>query len=229
MFRRVLLVGIMVLVQRGTLSQLMYATVFSLVYLLLQMQAGPFVDTGDDYLANACSFSLVVVFICSSMFKITTLTENRAVVDRMSIEQRYDFNVPADVLTYVLVGAVVGALILSSCVLIVQLDRERAQMAAEKRAAKARRLRYKKTHMEVTVPALASESHFHTFLSHVWGVRQPAVASNSAARCQSHSLLEVCSSLLDVSRGADGPGSDAHRQAAAGRDESQYRMLSRCR
>merc|ERR1712185_844889 len=75
-------VGVMVLVYRGSITQLVLGTVFSLAYLLLQvrvpprggavrtvpdlclssiallllqMQAAPLVDTGDDYLANACS------------------------------------------------------------------------------------------------------------------------------------------------------------------------------
>ena len=42
MTRRVFLVGIMVLVMRGTLSQLVIASIFCLTLGLLQMQANPF-------------------------------------------------------------------------------------------------------------------------------------------------------------------------------------------
>ena len=63
MLRRVVLVGIMVLVLRGQITQLVIGTVFSLVYLLLQTQAGPYRDSGDDFLATACSLSLCVVFL----------------------------------------------------------------------------------------------------------------------------------------------------------------------
>lgn len=37
MLRRVFLVGIMVLVERGTVTQLMIGTIFTLVFLLLQV------------------------------------------------------------------------------------------------------------------------------------------------------------------------------------------------
>lgn len=70
MFRRLFLVGIMVIVRRGSLTQLVIGSLFSVVYLLVQMQAMPFRSTADDYLANACSFALVVVFVCSIMFKV---------------------------------------------------------------------------------------------------------------------------------------------------------------
>jgi hypothetical protein len=46
MARRLVLVGVMVLVSRGSVTQLVIATVLSAVYLLLQMQASPFEDLG---------------------------------------------------------------------------------------------------------------------------------------------------------------------------------------
>lgn len=55
MVRRVFLVGIMVLVYRGTVTQLVIGAAFVLGYLLLQLQAAPFHDTGDDYVANIWS------------------------------------------------------------------------------------------------------------------------------------------------------------------------------
>ena len=75
MARRLVLVGIFVLIQRGSIVQIVLGTIFSAVYLLLQMQAAPFHDTGDDYLANGASFSLVVFFICCLVFKAGSLAE----------------------------------------------------------------------------------------------------------------------------------------------------------
>ena len=46
----------------GTTTQLIIAFVFSICYLMLQMQAAPFRRHEDDFLAMATSFSLVFVF-----------------------------------------------------------------------------------------------------------------------------------------------------------------------
>ena len=44
-------VGAMVLVLRGSVTQLVIGTVFCLAFTMLQTQAGPFELSGDDYLA----------------------------------------------------------------------------------------------------------------------------------------------------------------------------------
>ena len=77
MFRRVFLIGIMVLVMRGSIMQLVISNMYCLAHLLLQMQAGPFNNTADDYLANACSFALCVVFLCSLVFKARRKAQKR--------------------------------------------------------------------------------------------------------------------------------------------------------
>jgi hypothetical protein len=46
MARRLVLVGVMVLVSRGSVTQLVIATVLCAVYMMLQMQASPFEDLG---------------------------------------------------------------------------------------------------------------------------------------------------------------------------------------
>jgi hypothetical protein len=53
MARRLVLVGVMVLVSRGSVTQLVIATVLSAVYLLLQMQASPFEDLGGTNCISA--------------------------------------------------------------------------------------------------------------------------------------------------------------------------------
>lgn len=133
------------------------------------MQAGPYKSTSDDYLANASSFSLSVVYLCSLMFKMATLTQLQEVIERISPEQRVDYDVPSVGLSILLIASVLGSLFFSLILLVGQLARERAQMAKEARAQKARRLRYKETHKEVEVEPVESDRHFHTFLSHVWG------------------------------------------------------------
>jgi hypothetical protein len=118
MARRLFLIGVMVLVMRGSVTQLVIATVMCAVYLLLQTEASPFEDIGggsrcglicrppcgieaiprgagissrflaDNFLASSCSFALVIFFVCCIMFKLATLTELRELQERMSVEQR---------------------------------------------------------------------------------------------------------------------------------------------
>lgn len=164
MFRRVFLVGIMVLLQRGSVTQLVIGAIFAMAYQLLQMQANPYADSSDDFLANASSFALSVFFVCSIIFKIASLTELGALRERMSIEQKADFDVPSVLLSFVMLGAVVGALLLSAAMFVVQLAQERTLMEREARASRARRLRYVDGHTEVIAPVLGSKDHFHLFV-----------------------------------------------------------------
>ena len=52
------------------------------------MQAAPYIDTADDYLANACSFGLVLVLQVCIIFKLGTLVEIKQVWERMGHEQQ---------------------------------------------------------------------------------------------------------------------------------------------
>ena len=74
MFRRFLLVGLMVLAQ-GSVMQVIIGALFAAVFLLLQVQARPFESLFDDVLASAASFCLVVVFLCAIAFKYLALTQ----------------------------------------------------------------------------------------------------------------------------------------------------------
>ena len=67
MLRRLVLVGMMVLV-RG-MMQIIMGLSLSAIFLLFQVQAKPYSDMADDFLASASSFALVMTFICSYAFK----------------------------------------------------------------------------------------------------------------------------------------------------------------
>ena len=55
MTRRLVLVGIFVLLNRGSVMQIVLGTIFSAVYLLMITQAGPFKQRVDDFLgARVC-------------------------------------------------------------------------------------------------------------------------------------------------------------------------------
>ena len=144
MGRKLFLVGIMVTVERGSVTQLVVGTVFSAVYLLLQVQVGPYEDLGDDFLAAGCSFAIVVFFVCCIMFKLSTLTELDDLQRRMSYEQIQDFAVPTWVMTQVLMLTILGTLFGSLIIFIIQLSREEKRRRDELRAKRARRLRYLK-------------------------------------------------------------------------------------
>ena len=64
MLRRLVLVGLLVLV-RGMI-QLILGTLFAAIFLLFQVQASPYADMGDDFLASACSFGLVALLYVPS-------------------------------------------------------------------------------------------------------------------------------------------------------------------
>ena len=61
-------------------EQLAAGTTFSALYLLLQMATNPYLDLADDYVANFCSFLLLVFFISTIIFKLGTLAELWAIV-----------------------------------------------------------------------------------------------------------------------------------------------------
>jgi hypothetical protein len=63
MLRRLLLVGVFVLIQRGSITQLVVGSTFCAVYLLLQMQIHPYLDHSSNFIANSCSFMLLVIFL----------------------------------------------------------------------------------------------------------------------------------------------------------------------
>ena len=54
MTRRLTLVGIFVVIEQGSMMQVMIGTAFSAAYMLLQMQVAPYVDTSENFLASSC-------------------------------------------------------------------------------------------------------------------------------------------------------------------------------
>jgi hypothetical protein len=70
MARRLTLVGVFVVIEQGSLMQLMIGTTFCACYTLLQTQASPYAEASCDFLANGCSFALLVFFLCCIAFKV---------------------------------------------------------------------------------------------------------------------------------------------------------------
>ena len=93
----------------------------------------------------------------------------------VSIEQQDLYIVNQRTLAIIMLGSMLGTLVLSFILFVVQFIIEGRRMRREALASKARRLRYKADDTAVKVPELPSSStasaakFFHTFLSHVWG------------------------------------------------------------
>ncbi len=63
----------------GSIAQLLMAIIFCIFFLTAQMQAQPFKDMGDSYVALGGSISLTMIFICSEILKFKSLTETEEV------------------------------------------------------------------------------------------------------------------------------------------------------
>ena len=70
MARRFLLAGLMSIVYEGSIVQLVIATLFCILYLVVQLQAKPFKDPSDDYVALSTSASLTVLFFSCVVLKV---------------------------------------------------------------------------------------------------------------------------------------------------------------
>ena len=212
MLRRFVLVGLMVLAQ-DSIAQLILGALLSAIFMLFQVEAGPYTDKLDDFLAGACSFGLVVMFLCSTAFKYMALTDLPDLQEKMSIEQRdYYTSLSSSTLTTIVVGCLFGTLAFSAVLLSIQLTIEGARLRREALVSRARRLRFKATNEEVAAPVLSSGSTqtswtsrstvtstallgYHLFLSHTWSSGQDQM------RIVKQRLLEMIPGLrvfLDV-------------------------------
>lgn len=176
MLRRFVLVGLMVLWQ-GSMLQIIVGTLLAAVFLLFQVQSAPYLELGNDFLASASSFCLVVMFLISYAFKDASLIGLDEVQTIMSKEQRELFVVRQSYLVAIMMGAVIGTLGMSAVLFCARLRMEVIHLRIEARIKKMRRLRYKADDTEVAAPSLESSlrqgllggAAFHLFLSHVWG------------------------------------------------------------
>ena len=99
------------------------------------------------------------------------LTNLPELTERMSLEQRDDFLLPLAAIEAFMALSILLTVACSLGIFIVKLSQERDRIRREARVARARRLRYTGHRTEVHVDAVP-DSHFHLFLSHVWGTGQ---------------------------------------------------------
>ena len=77
MGRRFILVGLFVVgpAKRGSVMQLVLATMFALIYLVFQAQAQPYKKLADDFLAILASFLLTAFLFACLVLKYDALTQ----------------------------------------------------------------------------------------------------------------------------------------------------------
>ena len=214
MLRRLVLVGLMVLAQ-GSMLQLLSGGLVAAAFLLFQVQASPYKEMSDDFLASVCSFGLVCAFFCSYAFKDYELVGLEDIYARMSLEQRSLYIVNQTTLAFIMLANVLGTLFLSFMLFILQFIIEGRRLRRERRASRARRLRFKSNDEEVMPPDIGA-NHFHTFLSHVWGTGQVNLPTMLSKHSPMLFNTKWCS---PVAPSPIESGPNAHRQAASCGDD----------
>ena len=155
MLRKFLLVGLFVVVEPGSIRQVVLATMVCVVFLMVQMQARPYANASDDFLACAASFCLQMLFFCSVIYKYAALTDGEDLQKMMSREQREGYSISSSALTLVLYMSVLGTLVLAGSLAVrkVRLSRE---MLSERR-----QLRFVRSKKLVELEPLSGPRSFH--------------------------------------------------------------------
>ena len=86
MLRRFFLVGLLSIINPGSITQLVVSVTFCVIYLTIQLQVRPFKRGTDTYLALCVSLSLAMLYVGSVVIKLKTLTETVEVQDVLSMK-----------------------------------------------------------------------------------------------------------------------------------------------
>ena len=88
MSRRLLLVGVAVVIAPGTILQLTMATGLCLIYVIIEQQQAPYLHMSDNVIALAASFSLTMFFFCCILLNLGLLLEQEDIRVRLSTRLR---------------------------------------------------------------------------------------------------------------------------------------------
>ena len=165
MLRRFVLVGLLSVVAPGTVLQLVIGNLFCIAYLIVQVQANPFRNSSDDYMAVVCSAALAICFMLCLVFKFSNLTELDDINEQMSSEQRRVYAPREVLLAFIMIATLLATLATSIAIGYVNVRMERFRLRQEDLASRARRLRYVRTSLSVPAPPLPAEMRYHVFLS----------------------------------------------------------------
>uniref|UniRef100_A0A7S4JF41 TIR domain-containing protein n=1 Tax=Prymnesium polylepis TaxID=72548 RepID=A0A7S4JF41_9EUKA len=184
--------------------QLVIGITLAAAFLLVQVQAQPFINMSDDLFSSSLGFCTVIIFLCAYAFKNAALTGLASIQDKMSLEQRTLYVIDQGLLTAISFITVIGAIIVGGCIFVVQFLAEVARLKREALKDRRRRLRYVSTGKEVEVPAL-TDGEFHLFLSHVWGSGQDQMR---VVKQRLVEMLPTSKNFLDVDDLDEGKGAE---------------------
>ena len=156
--RRFVLIGIFVNfpAKSGTIQQITFGVLFSLLYALLQLYAQPYMVQSDDFLAAGLSTGLAVFFITAALYKFGELTDISEINSLLSDTQKNTFVPPYLLLTFVIFISISTGFIMLGFITAIQVETERKRRLLE--AAKQR--------FPTTKWHLADGQKFACFLSH---------------------------------------------------------------
>lgn len=204
MLRRLILIGLFVLIRRGSLSQLIAGSVYCLFHLLAQCLAAPYRELHDDFLAHCSNFALCILFLALIVFRVSTSTGASELQAVLSLEQQRSLHLDPLLLTAILIASLAASAFVSAALLAVEMRGERRRLQSEARETAARRLRYVDTNREVMPPRIEVDE-YHLFLSHVWSTGQDQMRIVKDRLCV---LLPELVVFLDVDDLTHGSGAE---------------------
>ena len=167
----VVLVGILQLFWPGSLTQIGLALLYSIMHCCLLLRVWPYKSHWRNNLAAATSMSLIGLFFSAAFLRVSSLTEESTIKERMSNEQVDAFDTPANMIVLLTFACVGGVLVISAAVSMAQMSEEQQLLTQITLAKSSRRLRHSASNRQVFAPLL-EPGHFHLFLSHVWSTAQ---------------------------------------------------------
>ncbi len=175
--RQFLLVGLFRIIMPGEITQLILATLLVILYLVLQVQALPYRNESDAYLAMAVTVSLFVELFCCNLYKWNTLVDLVTAQDAQLNTQTpmlFLFRLDASFVTVTIMLSILTSLVFALALTALKAREDARRRREERDLASDRRLRRVADDSDVVPPRLpqAAEQHYHLFLSHVWGTGQ---------------------------------------------------------
>lgn len=159
MVRRFLLVGIAVIMWPGTIPQLSFATLFSLIFLMAEHQMAPYANPSDNFAGLAASFSIVVFFFSCILLKLGLLTDLETIQSVISHNYLKVFSVPSGALTVIMFTSVVLALVVAAFTISAQIRNQQRRAVEASLKQTARRLRWQKDDTEVSPPEIPKNEY----------------------------------------------------------------------
>ena len=163
--KKLLLVGFAVFVTPGSIGQLVFGLLFSMIFFHLSVECRPFLHDSDDSLASVFSFTMIFFFSCLLVFKVQILVQ--AVDETLSEYFMMQYNMNTVVLSFGMFAALLGGLAISVSAFLRHLHEmvkaARVAAAAEREAAAARG---RMSHPPRCAWQLQPGNKYCTFLSH---------------------------------------------------------------